>query len=55
MKLGDAHYLDYAERHREVIREFGRFPHRNALLAAHRPPPSWTICPDPAPVSDFRP
>ncbi|TDK36764.1 DUF924 domain-containing protein [Rhizobium deserti] len=31
-KLGDAHYLDYAERHREVIREFGRFPHRNALL-----------------------
>jgi uncharacterized protein (DUF924 family) len=31
-KLGDAHYLDYAERHREVIREFGRFPHRNAIL-----------------------
>jgi uncharacterized protein (DUF924 family) len=23
---------DYAERHREVIRRFGRFPHRNALL-----------------------
>jgi uncharacterized protein (DUF924 family) len=32
MQLGDAHYLDYAERHRQVIREFDRFPHRNALL-----------------------
>lgn len=27
-----ASYLDYAERHREVIRSFGRFPHRNAIL-----------------------
>lgn len=24
--------LDYARRHRNVIRRFGRFPHRNALL-----------------------
>lgn len=24
--------LDYAERHRAVIRRFGRFPHRNAIL-----------------------
>ncbi|USX27102.1 DUF924 domain-containing protein [Oxalobacteraceae bacterium OTU3CINTB1] len=24
--------LDYAQRHREVIRRFGRFPHRNAIL-----------------------
>jgi uncharacterized protein (DUF924 family) len=24
--------LDYAHRHREVIRRFGRFPHRNAAL-----------------------
>ena len=24
--------VDFAERHREVIRRFGRFPHRNALL-----------------------
>jgi uncharacterized protein (DUF924 family) len=24
--------LDYAERHRAVIRRFGRFPHRNAVL-----------------------
>lgn len=25
-------FLDYAERHREVIARFGRFPHRNAVL-----------------------
>lgn len=25
-------FLDYAERHREVISRFGRFPHRNATL-----------------------
>jgi uncharacterized protein (DUF924 family) len=25
-------YVDYAERHREIIRRFGRFPHRNAIL-----------------------
>ncbi|MBM7061102.1 DUF924 domain-containing protein [Pseudomonas sp. UL073] len=28
-----ADYLDYAERHRQVIARFGRFPHRNAILA----------------------
>ena len=27
-----ANFLDYAERHRDVIQRFGRFPHRNALL-----------------------
>ena len=27
-----AHALGYAERHRDVIRRFGRFPHRNAIL-----------------------
>lgn len=27
-----AGFLDFAERHREVIRRFGRFPHRNAML-----------------------
>lgn len=32
-ELGDANYLDYAIRHREVIETFGRFPHRNAFLA----------------------
>ena len=25
-------YLDYAERHRQVIARFARFPHRNAIL-----------------------
>jgi uncharacterized protein (DUF924 family) len=27
-----AGFLDFAERHREVIRRFGRFPHRNLIL-----------------------
>ena len=27
-----ASYLDYAHEHRDIIRRFGRFPHRNALL-----------------------
>jgi uncharacterized protein (DUF924 family) len=31
-QLGDADYLDYAKRHRAVIHQFGRFPHRNSLL-----------------------
>jgi uncharacterized protein (DUF924 family) len=30
--LGDANYLNFAIRHCEVIRQFGRFPHRNAVL-----------------------
>lgn len=29
---GDASYLKYAELHAELIRRFGRFPHRNAAL-----------------------
>lgn len=31
--LGNETYLDYAKAHRHVIAEFGRFPHRNAILA----------------------
>jgi uncharacterized protein (DUF924 family) len=36
-QLGDEHpllagYLQYAEEHCDVIRRFGRFPHRNAIL-----------------------
>lgn len=27
-----ADYLNYAEKHRKVIAQFGRFPHRNAVL-----------------------
>ena len=30
--MGDAHYLDYAIRHRDIVVRFGRFPHRNAIL-----------------------
>ena len=30
--LGDANYLDYAVRHRDVIADHGRFPHRNGFL-----------------------
>jgi uncharacterized protein (DUF924 family) len=36
--LGDANYLDYAEKHRDVIRRFGRFPHRNAALGRESTP-----------------
>ena len=31
--LGDENYLKYAHAHRDVIRRFGRFPHRNRALA----------------------
>lgn len=30
--LGDEEYFRYAEAHRAVIAEFGRFPHRNAVV-----------------------
>ena len=30
--LDDESYLDYAVRHRDIILEFGRFPHRNGFL-----------------------
>ena len=36
--LGDANYLKYAEAHRDVIRRFGRFPHRNRALARTNTP-----------------
>jgi uncharacterized protein (DUF924 family) len=29
---GDAELLKWAELHRDIIRQFGRFPHRNAML-----------------------
>lgn len=36
--LGRPDLLDYAQKHYEVIRQFGRFPHRNAALGrASRP------------------
>ena len=30
--LGDARHLKYAKLHHDVIKRFGRFPHRNAML-----------------------
>lgn len=31
-------FLDYAVRHRDIIRRFGRFPHRNAILGRRSTP-----------------
>jgi uncharacterized protein (DUF924 family) len=31
-RAADHKDLEYAERHRDIIRRFGRFPHRNAVL-----------------------
>lgn len=36
--MGDANYLKYAEAHRDVIRRFGRFPHRNRALGRDSTP-----------------
>jgi uncharacterized protein (DUF924 family) len=33
-----ANLVDYAERHRAIIRRFGRFPHRNAILGRESTP-----------------
>ena len=49
-ELGEAVPLDFAVGHRDAIRRFGRFPHRNAVLGRIdtpeeaeylRDPPSW--------------
>jgi uncharacterized protein (DUF924 family) len=36
--LDNQQYLDYAEKHRDVILKFGRFPHRNAVLGRRSTP-----------------
>jgi uncharacterized protein (DUF924 family) len=36
--LGDERKTWYAERHREIIARFGRFPHRNAVLGRESTP-----------------
>jgi uncharacterized protein (DUF924 family) len=37
-ELGDDHQLSYAKHHHRIIEQFGRFPHRNAILGrASRP------------------
>lgn len=33
--MQNANYLRYAHTHHDVIRRFGRFPHRNAVLGRH--------------------
>ena len=33
--MQNAHYMEYAHTHHDVIRRFGRFPHRNAVLGRH--------------------
>jgi len=35
---GNADFLDYAERHRDIIARFGRFPHRNRMLGRANTP-----------------
>jgi uncharacterized protein (DUF924 family) len=32
LKSDAEHYLDFAERHRDIVERFGRFPHRNEIL-----------------------
>ncbi|MGA9867850.1 MAG: DUF924 family protein [Acetobacteraceae bacterium] len=39
--------IDYAERHRDVIRRFGRFPHRNAILGRESTPEELAYLADP--------
>jgi uncharacterized protein (DUF924 family) len=36
-RLGGS-WLEYAEHHRDIIRRFGRFPHRNTLLGRTNTP-----------------
>ncbi|MGH8721267.1 MAG: DUF924 family protein [Burkholderiales bacterium] len=38
MQEFDEEQRRYAERHREIIRRFGRFPHRNGILGRHSTP-----------------
>ena len=37
-RIDDPDYLRYAERHREIIARFGRFPHRNRILGRESTP-----------------
>jgi uncharacterized protein (DUF924 family) len=38
LKAGRRIQLDYATKHRDIIRKFGRFPHRNVLLGRESTP-----------------
>ncbi len=48
--LGDAEVVEYAHHHRDIIRRFGRFPHRNALLGRETTPEEARFLKE----SDFR-
>ncbi|WP_448204316.1 DUF924 family protein [Azospirillum sp. sgz302134] len=37
-RIGDEEVVRFAERHREIIERFGRFPHRNAVLGRESTP-----------------
>lgn len=37
-RIGEARSIDFADRHREVIARFGRFPHRNKALGRANTP-----------------
>jgi uncharacterized protein (DUF924 family) len=40
---GDDEFTKYAEEHAAIIRRFGRFPHRNALLGRATTPDEQTF------------
>jgi uncharacterized protein (DUF924 family) len=45
--LSDANLLRYAEAHRQIIRRFGRFPHRNRVLGRPSTPEEETFLTQP--------
>ncbi len=46
-RVGDAEVVRYAERHREIIERFGRFPHRNAILGRPSTPEETAFLTEP--------
>jgi uncharacterized protein (DUF924 family) len=42
-----AGFVDYANRHRDVIRQFGRFPHRNQILGRESTPEEQALLEQP--------
>lgn len=46
-RVGDAEAIRYAERHREIIERFGRFPHRNAILGRTSTPEELAFLKEP--------
>jgi len=46
-RIADPEYLRAAERHREIVERFGRFPHRNAVLGRLTTPEERTFLREP--------